>query len=737
MKKQYLGSIVLFSGLLIGLNIPNQVDAEGEINSSENSYAPFWGSGQDTYGEWIFTTTDGHYIGYKNMFIADLSNSIQFDYIGENTGKMEYRILAEDEVTVLASGAYTNNAVIDLSSYKDGVYYVEVNKYKAPGSIIGPNTNFVQVNKESIDINLTINGNYGKYNPTSVNHSSAKEGATIGWVIKGENGFILEGTGNVTPEQMQTLGDGKYTIETTVTGKTMHGNPLTNKTNDNFEIRHPESTTLVDRPINPESLTGTKKIEDSELTWTIYDKNNQPIATGSGNEVPLAEINALADGEYTVKFTEMSPEAIADTSSGEFKIRRPESTTTVDKPINPESLTGTQKLPDSSLGWVIYDKDGKPVASGLGSEVPSSEVKDLENGEYKIEFTETSTEGSTHSSDGTFKIRRPETTTTVDKPVNPSSVTGTQKLPESSLEWVIYDSAGKKVASGVGNEVPLSEMEGLKDGDYKVEFTETSPEGLTHSSSDKFKLRHPETTTTVDKPVNPESITGTQKHPESNLGWVIYDKEGKPVVSGTGNKVPLSEMEGLKDGDYKVEFTETSPEGLTHSSSDEFKLRHPETTTTVDKPVNPESVTGTQKHPESSLGWVIYDKEGKPVASGKGGKVPQSEMDALADGDYTVAFTETTPEGLTDTSKGKFSINKKAEPKPEEPTQPVAPINPTKPADQGTPIANQKPNVLPEATTSKTETFPQTGETKSKSSFWLAISSFIGMIGLVGVKKRS
>ena len=50
MKKQYLGSIVLFSGLLIGLNIPNQVDAEGEINSSENSYAPFCGSGQDTYG---------------------------------------------------------------------------------------------------------------------------------------------------------------------------------------------------------------------------------------------------------------------------------------------------------------------------------------------------------------------------------------------------------------------------------------------------------------------------------------------------------------------------------------------------------------------------------------------------------------------------------------------------------------------------------------------------------------
>lgn len=659
MKKQYLGSLVLFSGLLIGLNIPNQVDAEGESGSNSSSYPLLYegigGSGLDTFGEWFLTANDGYYMPFSNaMFIVDQGKSLQVDYKGDNTGPMSYAIYDEHfSVPAIYTGDYTNNTVIDLSTYSDGIYYVEVSIEKFIGAPVRPNTTLVQVNKESIDINLTINGIHGKYNPISVDHSSAKEGAVIGWVIKGENGFILEGTGDVTPEQMQTLGDGKYTIETTVTGKTMHGNPLTNKTNDNFEIRHPESTTLVDRPINPESLTGTKKIENSELTWTIYDKNNQPIATGPGNEVPMTVIKALADGEYTVKFTEMSPEAISDTSSGEFKIRRPESTTTVDKPINPESLTGTQKLPDSSLGWVIYDKDGKPIASGLGSEVPSSEMKELENGDYKIEFTETSTDGDTHSSSDTFEIRRPETTTIVDKPVNPASVTGTQKLPESSLEWVIYDSDGKTVASGVGNEVPLSEIEGLKDGDYKVKFTETSPEGLTHSSSDEFKLRHPETTTTVDKTVNPESITGTQKHPESSLGWVIYDKEGKPVASGTG------------------------------------------------------------------------------------GKVPQSEMDALADGDYTVAFTETTPEGLTDTSKGKFSINKKAEPKPEDPMQPVAPINPTKPADQGTPIANQKPNVLPEATTSKTETLPQTGETKSKSSFWLAISSFIGMIGLVGVKKRS
>ncbi|MCB5953848.1 LPXTG cell wall anchor domain-containing protein [Enterococcus sp. CWB-B31] len=550
--------------------------------------------------------------------------------------------------TVVASGTGSEVPQDTIKGLEEGDYTVEFTETSPEGETHTSSGSFTaRYPQSSTNVDR-------EYNPESITGGQRLPDSELTWEIKDSEGNVVEsGTGDEVPQTViDGLGEGSYTVEFTETST----ENLTSVTEGSFIIRHPETTTTVDRPINPESVTGTQKIPDSELTWEIKDSEGNVVESGTGSDVPQDIISGLEEGPYTVEFTETSPEGETHTSDGSFTVRHPETTTTVDKPVNPESITGTQNIPDSELVWEIKDSNGNVVESGTGNEVPQSIIDGLEDGDYTVEFTETSPEGETHTSEGTFTTRHPQSTTTVDREYNPESVTGGQKLPDSELTWEIKDSEGNVVESGTGNEVPQSIIDGLEEGSYTVEFTETSTEDMVSVTEGSFIIRHPETTTTVDRPINPESVTGTQKIPDSELTWEIKDSEGNVIISGTGNEVPQDIIKGLEEGSYIVEFVETSQEGETHATEGSFTIRYPETTTTVDKPVNPDSITGTQKIPGSELTWEIKDSEGRVVKSGTGSEVPQDIINALENGEYIVEFTEISPEGETHTTNGSFTV---------------------------------------------------------------------------------
>lgn len=95
--------------------------------------------------------------------------------------------------------------------------------------------------------------------------------------------------------------------------------------------------------IIPHQLLEQKKITESTLTWEVKDSSGTVLINGTGNTVPVEQTNALGDGSYSVFFTEHSPENETSVSEGSFKIRHPETTISIDKPINPEKVTGTKK----------------------------------------------------------------------------------------------------------------------------------------------------------------------------------------------------------------------------------------------------------------------------------------------------------------------------------------------------------------------------------------------------------
>ncbi|EUJ25962.1 hypothetical protein [Listeria cornellensis] len=696
MNNKVVKGFMVISSVAVLAQMPNMMEVvaadKADMTSSATSKKKTEAITPFTIMQFDVNNEDGFNVGLVGNFrIFDLTSRLQADYMNKNEfgDKLTYEIrdFANASTVLKAETEIDYAGTIDISNLSDGKYYIVLKSY----SVFGYDTGTMIVNVQHVVATVGVTGEHGKINPNKLTAGSDKANAETAWTIKDANGTVIEtGAGSIPDSVLSGLKEGSYTIENTATIVTEYGNTVANTATDTFLIRHPESTTTVDKAINPNGITGGQKIADSTLSWEIKNSDGIVLATGSGKDVPKATITGLAEGSYTVSFTELSPEGETHESTGSFLIRHPESTTTVDKAINPSAIIGGQKIADSTLSWEIKNSDGTVIATGSGKDVPKATITGLAEGSYAVSFTELSPEGETHESTGSFLIRHPESTTTIDKAINPSAITGGQKIPESTLSWEIKNSDGTVIATGIGKDVPKATVTGLEEGTYTASFTELSPEGEIHESTGSFLIRHPESITTIDKAINPSTITGGQKIPESTLSWEIKNSDGAVIATGAGRDVPKATITGLTEGSYTATFTELSPEGETHESTGNFLIRHPESTTTVDKPINPESITGGQKIPDSTLTWEIKDKDGAVVVSGDGAMVPKLIIDSLKSGDYTVEFAELSPEGEISISSGQFTRSSIVDPAPVNPNIPGK-VNPTNPSPAPSVIDNTDP----------------------------------------------
>ena len=560
--------------------------------------------------QYSITYYNGYYMGIdlvEDVAFYDLTTSLSFYFTGSSTfgGGRSYRVEGDTGI-IISETYYTEGDIIDFSGLPNGKYLVTLRAYKTNG--IDFDTGTISLNIQRVTTEVDVSS---PINPDNVTISTDRaDASSVLWELRDENDMVVASGDKSTlsdvsngigkafdSDYLNALENGNYTISIISTITTEYGNTVTDSSSEIFMIRHPQSTTQVDKPINPESITGTKKIEESTLTWEIKNADGDVILSGIGDSVPTADIEALEEGSYTVEFTETSPEEEVSISKGSFIIRHPQSTTQVDKPINPENITGTKKIEESTLTWEIKNAEGDVILSGIGDSVPTADIEALEEGSYSVEFTETSPEEEVSITDGSFMIRHPQSTTQVDKPINPENITGTKKIEESTLTWEIKNADGEVIVSGTGNSVPEADIESLEEGSYTVEFTETSPEEEVSLSEGSFLIRHPQSTTNVDKPINPENITGTKKIEESTLTWEIKNADGEVILSGIGDSVPTADIEALEEGSYTVEFTETSPENEVSVSSGTFIIK---TETTDSNSNSIEETTSPSSSPETS-----------------------------------------------------------------------------------------------------------------------------------------
>ena len=602
--------------------------------------------------------------------------------------------MKDETGTVISSGTGLDIPVPD----EEGRYQVAVTEISPEGESSIANVDFeIRHPKAEVIVDKAIN-------PEKITGTHKIPDSEVYWVITDEDGkAIASGVGTEIPVPED---EGKYQV--TLVEKSPEGEISSDR--KKFEVRHPEATVAVDQPFNPEKITATNKISDSTVTWEIVDENGVVISNGTGLDIPVP----IEEGKYKVLVTETSPENEISVAETSFEIRHPQAEVEVDKAVNPEKITGSQKILDSTLTWEITDQDGTVISSGTGSDIPVP----TDNGHYTVTVTETSPENETSVSSSDFEIRHPKATAEVDKPVNPGKLTAGQKLPDSTLTWEVRDLAGNLISTGSGTDAEVPKLE----GHYQLITTETSLEGEVHTASVNFEVRYPKAEVEVSKPINPETITGGQKIPDSELTWEITDESGTVISSGSGKDIPVP----TENGTYTVKITETSPEGEISIVNDTFVVRHPDATIEIEKPLNPDKITAGQKLPDSTLTWVIKDKDGNIISTGTGPDIPVP----TEDGSYTVTVTETSTEGEISITTDTFEIKKNPV---------IPPVTPEKPGNNQLPNTGGPTTTLtkePNPTKVIKEKLPQTSETANQSLMMGSLLSLAGIAFLLNKRNK-
>lgn len=162
--------------------------------------------------------------------------------------------------------------------------------------------------------------------------------------------------------------------------------------------------TSVNKPINPTEIKNTADHPDATIRWEIKDTDGNVVLSGDSLIIAEDLLENLPDGSYSISTIAESAtkygNPISASDSDTFVIRRPQASVVIDAPIDPESVTVGQKLPDSTLTWTLKDSDGNILETGSGTDVPIP----AEPGVYTVEAKEVSTEGLVSVAIDTFEI---------------------------------------------------------------------------------------------------------------------------------------------------------------------------------------------------------------------------------------------------------------------------------------------------------------------------------------------
>ena len=136
-------------------------------------------------------------------------------------------------------------------------------------------------------------------------------------------------------------------------------------------------------------------------------------------------------------------------------------------------------------------------------------------------------------------------------------------------------------------------------------------------------------------------------------------------------------------------------------------LPSPDITVEIDRPMDPEHIIAVPALLDSEVSWVIRDEVEHDVAEGEGTIISGDVLRRLPKGFYTAEFTETSLEGETATSEGRFEISTDPPDPPVDPGEPEKPTDP--PVDPGEPEKPAAPPVDPGEPQKPTDPSPNPG----------------------------
>ena len=486
---------------------------------------------------------------------------------------------------------------------------------KIPDQMIEEKHEFAQINLTEFasdpdhafkDLKWTVSGN------KQLKIDISKDGiATIKMPAKNWNGSEKVTFTVTDPEGASAKSDAVFTVKSI-------NDPPVMKDIANQTIKEKSEF----KPIELDKYASDEDHEQSKLKWTVSGNKQLKVVIDPKHVATVTAPNKYWNGSEDITFTVTDPEGASDKRTVKFTVESVNDLPEFVKPIKDQSIPEKREFAIINLNDIVKDADHKPEQLSWSFDVkpakgaPKGYTPQLKvtvdgqrmakvvipdkfwNGSEEITFKVEDPDGGKASCTATFTVQSVNDAPTIGK-INDQTVKEKEEFKSFNLKQLIKDpdhayeklkievSGNKdlKVNIGKDGEVSIKAPNPLWNGNEKITFTVTDPEGASAKATAAFAVQ-----SINDPPVMKDIASQTIKekgsfksialdnfvedldHPKNKLKWKIEGAKELKVAMDASHNVSVMTPNPNWHGAETIKFTVTDPEGASDSRSVTFTV---------------------------------------------------------------------------------------------------------------------------------------------------------------------
>ena len=486
---------------------------------------------------------------------------------------------------------------------------------KIPDQMIEEKHEFAQINLTEFasdpdhafkDLKWTVSGN------KQLKIDISKDGiATIKMPAKNWNGSEKVTFTVTDPEGASAKSDAVFTVKSI-------NDPPVMKDIANQTIKEKSEF----KPIELDKYASDEDHEQSKLKWTVSGNKQLKVVIDPKHVATVTAPNKYWNGSEDITFTVTDPEGASDKRTVKFTVESVNDLPEFVKPIKDQSIPEKREFAIINLNDIVKDADHKPEQLSWSFDVkpakgaPKGYTPQLKvtvdgqrmakvvipdkfwNGSEEITFKVEDPDGGKASCTATFTVQSVNDAPTIGK-INDQTVKEKEEFKSFNLKQLIKDpdhayeklkievSGNKdlKVNIGKDGEVSIKAPSPLWNGNEKITFTVTDPEGASAKATAAFAVQ-----SINDPPVMKDIASQTIKekgsfksialdnfvedldHPKNKLKWKIEGAKELKVAMDASHNVSVMTPNPNWHGAETIKFTVTDPEGASDSRSVTFTV---------------------------------------------------------------------------------------------------------------------------------------------------------------------
>ncbi len=486
---------------------------------------------------------------------------------------------------------------------------------KIPDQMIEEKHEFAQINLTEFasdpdhafkDLKWTVSGN------KQLKIDISKDGiATIKMPAKNWNGSEKVTFTVTDPEGASAKSDAVFTVKSI-------NDPPVMKDIANQTIKEKSEF----KPIELDKYASDEDHEQSKLKWTVSGNKQLKVVIDPKHVATVTAPNKYWNGSEDITFTVTDPEGASDKRTVKFTVESVNDLPEFVKPIKDQSIPEKREFAIINLNDIVKDADHKPEQLSWSFDVkpakgaPKGYTPQLKvtvdgqrmakvvipdkfwNGSEEITFKVEDPDGGKAHCTATFTVQSVNDAPTIGK-INDQTVKEKEEFKSFNLKQLIKDpdhayeklkievSGNKdlKVNIGKDGEVSIKAPSPLWNGNEKITFTVTDPEGASAKATAAFAVQ-----SINDPPVMKDIASQTIKekgsfksialdnfvedldHPKNKLKWKIEGAKELKVAMDASHNVSVMTPNPNWHGAETIKFTVTDPEGASDSRSVTFTV---------------------------------------------------------------------------------------------------------------------------------------------------------------------